>query len=158
MNNLTMSMVVATFIFLPSISIHQNLMAAPNIAKQAALTSKKSICQKTLTTIKSQFDAVKSVKLKPIGSIYGRYPRGQSMVADFNIDNNHPRSENLIGSSAKLLAASQKIARNCSNVGMVQFYIDQTDNGVVYGIVDRQMKQFVCRDALPLKWGEIICP
>ena len=80
------------------------------------------------------------------------------MVADVTIVNNNPRSEQLINSPAKLLAASQKIAKNCANVGMVRFYIDQTDNGVVYGLINGRMKQFVCNNEMPIKWGEVMCP
>jgi hypothetical protein len=103
-------------------------------------------------------DLVKSVQIKQIGAASGKYPRGRSMVADLTIVNNNPRSEQLINSSTKLLTASQKIAKNCPNVGMVQFYIDQTDNGVVYGLINGRMKQFTCNNETPIKWGEIVCP
>ncbi len=123
-----------------------------------ALVSNKSICQNTLGTVRSQLGLVKSARIKQISVASCKYPRGRAMVADFTIVNNNPRSEKLINSSAKLLTASQKIAKNCANVGMVQFYIDQTDNGVVYGIVNGRMKQFTCNNETPIKWGEIMCP
>jgi hypothetical protein len=138
----------------------------PDRDRQIALAANKSICQNTLGMVRSQLGLVKSVQIKQIGAASGKYPRGRfskgeaapTMVADFTIVNNNPRSEKLINSPAKLLAASQKIAKNCANIGMVQFYIDQTDNGVVYGLINGRMKQFICNNETPIKWGEIVCP
>jgi hypothetical protein len=125
---------------------------------QLALVANKSTCQKTLGMIKSQLGLVKSARIKQISATSGKYPPGRSMVADLTIVNNNPRSEQLINSSAQLLTASQKIAKSCANVGMVQFYIDQTDNGVVYGLINGRMKQFTCNNEPPIKWGEVMCP
>lgn len=158
MNNLPISIGLAIFSFSPSIIDRHNLVSSTNKVRQIAVVANKSICQKTLDSIQSQLRVVKSVKLKPIGTDYTKYPRDRSMVVDFSIYNNNPRSEKTIAATSQLLAASQRIAKNCANVGMVQFYIDQTDNGVVYGIVNKKMKQFVCKNELPIKWGETMCP
>jgi hypothetical protein len=130
----------------------------PSRDSQIALAANKSICQNTLGMVRSQLGLVKSVQIKQIGAASGKYPRGRSMVADLTIVNNNPRSEQLINSSSKLLTASQKIAKNCADVSMIQFYIDQTDNGVVYGLINGRMKQFNCNNEMPIKWGEIVCP
>jgi hypothetical protein len=142
----------------PSVMARQNSRDFPSRDSQIALVANKSICQNTLGMVKSQLGLVKSVQIKQIGTTSGKYPRGRSMVAEFRIVNNNPRSEKLIESSSQLLTASQKIAKNCPNVGMVQFYIDQTDNGVVYGLINGRMKQFVCNNETPIKWGEVVCP
>ncbi|WP_373541710.1 hypothetical protein [Chamaesiphon sp.] len=142
----------------PLVMAQQNFRDVPNRDIQIALVANKSTCQNTLGMIRSQLGLVKSVKINRITAASGKYPRGRSMVADLTIVNNNPRSEQLINSSSKLLAASQKIAKNCANVGMVQFYIDQTDNGVVYGLINRRMKQFTCNNETPIKWGEVMCP
>jgi hypothetical protein len=123
-----------------------------------ALVANKSTCQNTVRAVRSQLRLVKSVRMKKIAPAFGKYPRGRSMVADFTIVNNNPRSEAIINSSSKLLVASEKIAKNCADVGMIQFYIDQTDHGVVYGTINGRVKQFVCNNETPMKWGEVICP
>jgi hypothetical protein len=144
--------------YLPSVMARQNFRDFSSRDTQIALVANKSICQNTLGMVKSQLGLVKSVQIKQIGTALGKYSRGRSMVADFTIVNNNPRSEKLIESSSQLLTASQKIAKSCPNVGMVQFYIDQTDNGVVYGLINGRMKQFTCNNETPIKWGEIVCP
>jgi hypothetical protein len=149
-----------------SVMARQNFRDFPRRDSQIALVANKSICQNTLGIVKSQLGLVKSVKIQQIGTASGKYPRGRlskgeaapTMVAEFRIVNNNPRSEKLIESSSQLLTASQKIAKNCPNVGMVQFYLDQTDNGVVYGLINGRMKQFVCNNETPIKWGEVVCP
>ena len=155
---LVVSCCVANLDNLSSAMAEQNFTDVPHRDLQVALATNKSICQNTLSAVRSHLGLVKSVRLKQIGANAGKYPRGRLMVADVTIVNNNPRSEQLINSPAKLLAASQKIAKNCANVGMVRFYIDQTDNGVVYGLINGRMKQFVCNNEMPIKWGEVMCP
>jgi hypothetical protein len=151
--------IAATIVgYSPLVMAGQNFRDVPVRDSQIALVANKSICQNTLGTIGSQLGLVKSVKINRITAASGKYPRGRSMVADLTIVNNNPRSERLINSPAKLLAASQKIVKNCANVGMVRFYIDQTDNGVVYGLINGRMKQFTCNNETPIKWGETVCP
>lgn len=155
---LTVSIGVINLGYSPSVIARQNFRDFPNRDRQIALIATKSTCQNTLRAVRSQMGLVKSVQIKKINAVYGKYPRGRAMVADMTIVNNNPRSEQLINSPTKLLSASQKIVKNCANVGMVQFYIDQTDNGVVYGMINGRMKQFNCNNETPLKWGEIMCP
>jgi hypothetical protein len=151
--------IAATFLgYSPFVMARQNFRDVPNHTRQIALVANKSICQNTLGAVRSQLGLVKSARIEQISAASGKYPRGRSRVADLTIVNNNPRSEQLINSPAKLLAASQKIAKNCANVGMVQFYIDQTDNGVVYGLINGRMKQFTCNNEPPIKWGEVMCP
>lgn len=142
----------------PFVMARQNFRDVPIRDIRIALVANKSTCQNTLRMIRSQLGLVKSVKINRIAAASGKHPRGRSMVADLTIVNNNPRSEQLINSSAKLLTASQRIAKNCANVGMVQFYIDQTDNGVVYGLINGRIKQFTCNNESPIKWGEVMCP
>jgi hypothetical protein len=155
---LMLSIGVISLGYSPSVMARQNFRDFPRRDSQIALVANKSICQNTLGIVKSQLGLVKSVQIKQIGTASGKYPRGRLMVAEFRIVNNNPRSEKLIESSSQLLTASQKIAKNCPNVGMVQFYLDQTDNGVVYGLINGRMKQFVCNNETPIKWGEVVCP
>jgi hypothetical protein len=155
---LMVSIGVLTLGYSPIVMARQNFRDFPDRDSQIALVGNKSICQNTLAMVRSQLGLVKSVQIERITAATGKYPRGRSMVADLRIVNNNPRSEQLINSSSKLLTASQKIAKNCANVGMVQFYIDQTDNGVVYGLINGRMKQFTCNNETPIKWGEIVCP
>lgn len=155
---LMVSLSAISFGYSSSVMARQNSRDFSNRDSQIALVSNKSICQNTLKMVKSQLGLVKSAQIKQISDANGKYPLGRSMVADLTIVNNNPRSEQLINSSSKLLAASQKIAKNCANVGMVQFYIDQTDNGVIYGLINGRMKQFTCNNETPIKWGEIMCP
>ena len=124
---------------------------------QIATLVNKSMCQNTLAMVKSQLGVVKSVKIERIGAVYLDRPRNRSMSANFTLDNSS-RSEKLINSPTKLLTASQRIVKNCPNVGMASFYLDQTDNGVVYGTVGGKMKQFVCNNETSIKWGEVVCP
>lgn len=128
------------------------------VFKQSGPVTNKSICQKTVSAVRSQLRLVKSVQMRQISAQAGKYPQGRSMIANFTIVNNNPRSAELINASAKLSAASKKIAANCTNVGMIEFYIDQTDHGVVYGVIDGQINQFTCNNETPIKWGEIMCP
>jgi hypothetical protein len=144
--------------YAPLVMARQNFRDVPNRDSHIALVANKSICQNTLGTLRSQLGLVKSVKINRITAASGKYPRGRAMVAELTIVNNNSRSEQLINSSSKLLAASQKIAKNCANVGMIQFYIDQTDHGVVYGLINGRMKQFACNNETPIKWGEVMCP
>ena len=141
-----------------SVMARQNFRDVPNRDLQIALVANKSSCQNTLGTVRSQLGLVKSARIERISPASGKYPPGRSMVANLTIINNNSRSEQLINSSSKLLTISQKIAKNCANVGMVQFYIDQTDNGVVYGLIKGRMEQFICNNETPIKWGELICP
>lgn len=154
---LMVSIAATSLGYSPLVIAGQNFRDVPNHDRQIALVANKSTCQKTLGMVKSQLGLVKLVKINRITAASGKYPRSRSMVADLTIVNNNPRSEQLINSSSKLLTASQKIAKNCANVGMVQFYIDQTDNGVVYGLINGRMKQFTCNNETPIKWGEIMC-
>lgn len=144
----------------PLIPISAIAASAPKVTvlKQGSHVANKSICQKTVSAVRSQLRLVKSVQMRQIGAQAGKYPQGRSMVASFTIVNNHPRSAELINASAKLSAASKKIAANCTNVGMIEFYIDQTDHGVVYGVINGQINQFTCNNETPIKWGEIMCP
>lgn len=155
---LRLSIGVISLGYSPSVMARQNFRDFSNRDSQIALVANKSVCQNTLRMVRSQLGLVKSARIKQISAANGKYPPGKSMVADLTIVNNNPRSEQLINSSSKLLVASQKIAKNCANVGMVQFYIDQTDNGVVYGLINGRMKQFTCNNETPIKWGEIMCP
>jgi hypothetical protein len=157
-NILIVSIGMMSLGYSPLVMAQQNFRDFHNQDIQIALVGNKSICQNTLGTIKTQLGLVKSARIKQVSANSGKYPPGRSMVADLTILNNNPRSEQLINSPAKLLTASQKIAKNCANVGMVQFYIDQTDNGVVYGLINGRMKQFTCNNEPPIKWGEIMCP
>ncbi len=157
-STLMISMGVLTLGYSPLVIAQQSFRDLPIRDSQIALVANKSICQNTLRTVRSQLGLVKSVKINRITAVSGKYPRGRSMVADLTIVNNNPRSEQLINSSSKLLAASQKITKNCANIGIVQFYIDQTDNGVVYGLINGRMKQFTCNNETSIKWGEVMCP
>jgi hypothetical protein len=155
---LLVSIAITSFSYSPSVMARPNFRDIPPRDRQIALVTNKSICQITLGTVRSQLGLVKSTRIGRISAAAGKYPPGRSMVADLTIVNNNRRSEQLINSPAKLLAASQKIAKNCANVGMVRFYIDQTDNGVVYGLINGRMKQFGCNNETPIKWGEVMCP
>jgi hypothetical protein len=157
-NMLVLSIAATSLGYAPAVMALQNFTDIPIHDRQVALVTSKSTCQNTLGTVRSQLGNVKSARIKPIGTNSGKYPRGRSMVADVTILNDNTRSEQLIGSPAKLLAVSQKIAKNCPNVGMVQIYFDQTDNGVVYGLINGRMKQFTCNNETPIKWGEVMCP
>jgi hypothetical protein len=156
-STLMISMGVLTLGYSPLVMARQDFRDVPIRDSQIALVTNKSTCQSTLRTIRSQLGLVKSVKVNRITAA-GKYPRGRSMVAEVTIVNNNPRSEQLINSSSKLLTASQKITKNCANIGMVQFYIDQTDHGVVYGLINGRMKQFACNNETSIKWGEVMCP
>jgi hypothetical protein len=96
-----------------SVMARQNFRDVPDRDIQIALVANKSICQNTLGTVKTQLGLVKSARIERISANSGKYPPGRSMVADLTIVNNNPRSEQLINSPAKLLTASQKIAKNC---------------------------------------------
>lgn len=155
---LMVSIAATSLSYSPSVMARQNFRDVPNRDRQIALVTNKSTCQNTLGAVRAQLGLVKSARIERISAASGKYPRGRSMVADLTIVNNNPRSEQLINSPAKLLTASQKIAKNCANVGMVRFYIDQTDNGTVYGLINGRMKQFTCNNETPIKWGEVMCP
>jgi hypothetical protein len=134
------------------------LISMPAIATPKVATANQALCQNTIKAVSSQLRLVKSVKMRPIGNFYGKYPQGRSMAAGFKIVNNNPRSEDLINDAAKLSAASKKIAASCTYVGMIEFYIDQTNHGFVYGMINGQIKQFTCNNETPMKWGEVMCP
>lgn len=155
---LMVSIATTSLGYSPAVMARQNFRDVPNHDRQIALVANKSICQNTLGMVRSQLGLVKSVKINRIAAASGKYPRGRSMVAELTIVNNNPRSEQLINSSSKLLTSSKKIAQNCPNVGMIQFYIDQTDHGVVYGLIKGKMQQFACNNETPIKWGEVMCP
>ena len=131
-------------------STTDNINQLPN--KSGILIGTVSVCNETIDKIEKDSKDIVAVKTTTAYSEYRKNLSGRDLVIGFKVKNllKYP--------SSKMLRISRIVTKECSKVGMVEFFDGNIDGNATFGIVDGKIKEFTCATTPPIKWGEIICP
>jgi hypothetical protein len=93
-----------------------------------------------------------SVRTGAINTQYeGTPPKGRSQHLSFVFLGDRVKNE---------AAIAEKIITSCPKIGVVSFILWGTDDETRYGLLNRKIERFQCKDMEEkvIKWGEFRCP
>jgi len=100
--------------------------------------------------------SVRTRDLWNLSDRYARYPSGRTSGFTFILGGR--MADDLMGSPQLLAGITESFISDCPSVGMVDFYRDQTDWGISFGVVSGQVREFDCINpgGPDPAWGQVM--